>query len=105
MGGSMENLLQETMESISELEYSIKQEGIMLEQVTQIISDQLVIAKEQILPTSSWQDLDADSLDVVEIIMALEDEFDISIPDADAEKFDTVQSVVDYIENYFGVEN
>ena len=69
------------------------------EQVIKIVSDQLDSPKEEISRTSSFvDDLKADSLDIVELVMALEDEFDIKIPDEDYEKIATVGDVIEYIE-------
>ena len=66
--------------------------------VIQIISDQLGKDKSEIKMSSHFiEDLDADSLDTVELVMALEEEFDIDIPDEAAEKITTVESAVDFI--------
>lgn len=63
-----------------------------------IIEEQLSVDKEKIVPGSSFvDDLGADSLDLVELIMAMEEEFDIEIPDEDAEKIATVQDAIDYV--------
>lgn len=71
------------------------------EKVKDIISDQLGIDAEEITMESSFiDDLGADSLDVVELIMALEAEFDIEIPDEAAEKVATVGDVVEYIKTH-----
>ncbi len=68
------------------------------ERVKEIIADQLGISVDQIKPESKFvDDLGADSLDVVELIMAFEEEFGVEIPDEDAEKIATVQDVLDYI--------
>ncbi|EDP73935.1 acyl carrier protein [Hydrogenivirga sp. 128-5-R1-1] len=68
------------------------------ERVKEIIADQLGISVDQIKPESKFvDDLGADSLDVVELIMAFEEEFNVEIPDEDAEKIATVQDVLDYI--------
>jgi len=68
------------------------------EKVKNIIVEQLGINADQVLPTARFQeDLDADSLDQVELIMALEEEFKIEVPDTEAEKMTTVGSVIDYI--------
>jgi acyl carrier protein len=68
------------------------------EKVKQIVVDQLSVEDEaEMTMETSFQDLDADSLDVVELIMALEEEFDIEIPDEDAEKLTTVGAAVEYI--------
>lgn len=70
------------------------------ERVKKIIVEQLGVKEEEVLLTASFvDDLGADSLDTVELVMALEDEFDLEIPDEDAEKITTVQSAVDYINN------
>jgi acyl carrier protein len=68
------------------------------EKVKQIIVDQLGISPEQVKPEASFiKDLGADSLDIVELVMAMEEEFEIEIPDEEAEKIKTVQNAVDYI--------
>jgi len=70
------------------------------EKVKEIIAEQLGVKKEEIKPESSFvDDLGADSLDTVEIVMALEEEFGIDIPDEDAEKISTVGEAIQYIEN------
>jgi acyl carrier protein len=69
------------------------------EKVTGIVSEQLSVPKEEISRQSKFvDDLKADSLDVVELVMAFEDEFGISIPDDDYEKIQTVGDAVDYID-------
>jgi len=72
----------------------------MFDKVKEIIIDQLGLDadREITLDTSMIKDLEADSLDAVEIIMAFEDEFDIEIPDEDAEKFGNIGDIVKYIE-------
>jgi acyl carrier protein len=68
------------------------------EKVKNIICEQLDVSEEVVIPTASFvNDLGADSLDQVELIMAMEEEFDITIPDEDAEKIATVQDAIDYI--------
>ena len=68
--------------------------------VKEIIVEQLGVAETAVaLDASFIDDLGADSLDIVELIMALEEEFDIEIPDADAEKVVTVNDVVEYIKD------
>jgi acyl carrier protein len=73
----------------------------ILDRIKQIIADQLGIDEDQIVPEAAFiDDLGADSLDIVELIMALEEEFDMEIPDEDAEKIKTVQDAIDYIKNH-----
>jgi len=70
-----------------------------LDKVKEVIIDKLGAEEDKIESSSSFvDDLGADSLDTVELIMQLEEEFGIEIPDEDAEKMTTVQSAVDYIE-------
>lgn len=66
--------------------------------VKEIIVENLGVTPEQVTPEASFiEDLGADSLDTVELVMALEEEFNIQIPDEEAEKITTVQQAVDYI--------
>ena len=66
-----------------------------------IIVDQLGVDESEVTPTASFvEDLNADSLDLVELIMSLEEEFKIQISDEDAEKITTVQEAQDYIEEH-----
>ena len=70
----------------------------MLERLKRVIVEQLGVEENEITLDSSFiEDLGADSLDIVELIMALEEEFDIEIPDEDAEKILTVGDALDYI--------
>lgn len=72
----------------------------IFDKVKGIIVEQLNVAENTVtLEASFIDDLGADSLDIVELIMALEEEFDMEIPDADAEKIVTVNDVVEYIKN------
>ena len=72
----------------------------VFEKVKGIIVEQLGVAEDTVtLEASFIDDLGADSLDIVELIMALEEEFDLEIPDADAEKVVTVNDVVEYIKD------
>ncbi len=72
----------------------------VLEKVKGIIVEQLGVADTAVTMEASFiDDLGADSLDIVELVMALEEEFDIEIPDSDAEKVVTVGDVVDYIKD------
>ncbi len=75
----------------------------VLEKVAKIISEQLDVSEDDVVLSASFvDDLGADSLDQVELIMAIEEEFDISIPDEDAEKIVTVQDAVNYIDKALG---
>jgi len=65
--------------------------------VRSIVAEQLGVEEEEINMDTSFEDLNADSLDIVELIMALEEEFDIEIPDEDAEKLTTIKAAVEYI--------
>ncbi|CAD5967994.1 Acyl carrier protein 1 [Planktothrix tepida] len=68
------------------------------ERVKKIIAEQLDVKEEEIIPSATFaEDLGADSLDTVELVMALEEEFETEIPDEDAEKIKTVQDAIDYI--------
>ncbi len=70
------------------------------EKVKDIIVEQLGVNPEQVISTASFiGDLGADSLDTVELVMAFEDEFGVEVPDEDAEKLQTVNDVVKYIED------
>jgi len=70
----------------------------ILDKVTDIISEQMGVDKSEITRETSFiNDLNADSLDTVELVMEFEDEFDMSIPDEEAEKIQTVGAAVDYI--------
>ena len=69
------------------------------ERVKSIIVEQLGVSLEEVTPQASFiEDLGADSLDIVELIMALEEEYDLEIPDVDAEKIQTVDDVTKYIQ-------
>ncbi|MGL4653695.1 MAG: acyl carrier protein [Cetobacterium sp.] len=71
----------------------------MLDKIVEIVVEQLGVDADQVtLEANFVEDLGADSLDTVELIMAFEEEFDVEIPDTDAEKIKTVQDVVNYIE-------
>lgn len=75
----------------------------VMEQVKQIIVEQLNVSEDEVVPTASFvDDLGADSLDVVELIMEFEEKFDLEIPDEDAEGIVTVADAVRYIESRVG---
>ena len=77
---------------------SMSSDNEVFEKIKAIIVEQLQVAEDTVTPEASFiDDLGADSLDLVELIMALEEEFDIEIPDSDAEKVVTVGDVVEYI--------
>ena len=76
-------------------------ENSILEKIKGIIAEQLGLEIEEInMDSSCVDDLGADSLDIVELIMALETEYDLEIPDEEAEKISTVGDVVEYIKNH-----
>jgi len=73
----------------------------MAEKVKQIISEQLGVDENEVTPSASFvDDLGADSLDQVELVMALEEAFGVEIPDEDAEKIRSVQDAIDYIDKH-----
>lgn len=68
------------------------------QRVADIIAEQLGVSKEEVVPEASFiDDLGADSLDIVELVMAMEEEFDIEIPDDDAEKIQTIGDAIAYV--------
>ncbi len=74
---------------------------MVFEKVKKLIVEQLGVEEDDIAMESSFiDDLGADSLDIVELIMALEEEFDTEIPDEEAEKIRTIQQAVDYIKHH-----
>ena len=71
------------------------------EKVKDIIVEQLGVNPEQVTPQASFiEDLGADSLDIVELVMAFEEEFSVEVPDEDAEKMTTVKDAIEYIEKH-----
>ncbi len=72
---------------------------MILDQVKELVVNQTGASADELdMDTSLMSDIDADSLDAVEIIMAIEDEYDIKIPDEEAEKFLTIRDIVEYLE-------
>ncbi len=75
----------------------------VIAKVKDLIADSLGVSNDEIEPAASFiEDLGADSLDIVELVMAIEKEFNIEIPDEDAEKISTVQDAIDYISASLG---
>ena len=73
----------------------------IVSKVKDLISQSLGVSPDEIVPDASFiDDLGADSLDIVELVMLIEKEFDIEIPDEDAEKISTVQHAIDYINDH-----
>jgi acyl carrier protein len=73
----------------------------MVERLKKIVAEQLGVEESKITPTARFtDDLNADSLDLVEMIMSLEEEFGVEIPDEDAEKIVSVQDAIDYIDSH-----
>jgi acyl carrier protein len=73
------------------------------DRVTEIIMEQLGVSREEVRPEASFiDDLGADSLDIVELVMAMEEEFDIEIPDEDAEKIQTIADATAYLRAQIG---
>ena len=72
----------------------------VLDKVVDIVCNQLTVNKDDVTPDSSFvEDLGADSLDTVELVMAFEEEFGLEIPDDEAENITTIKSAVDWIQN------
>jgi acyl carrier protein len=73
---------------------------VIFDKVKSIVAEQLGVDQEEIEMKTSFEDLNADSLDIVELIMALEEEFDLEIPDEDMENIQSVGQVVEYIKDH-----
>ena len=72
----------------------------LIDDIKEVVVEQLSVNPDEVKEESKFvEDLGADSLDVVELVMALEEKFDIKIPDDEAEKIQTVQDVLSYVEN------
>jgi len=72
----------------------------LIQKVKDVIAESLGVKKTDVVPTASFiDDLNADSLDIVELVMTIEKEFDVEIPDDEAEKIRTVQDAINYITN------
>jgi acyl carrier protein len=81
----------------------VKAKANVAEKIKQIVSEQLGVDEAEVTPTASFvDDLGADSLDTVELVMAFEEAFEIEIPDEEAEKIRTVQDAVTYVEKKVG---
>lgn len=77
----------------------------VMSRLKEIVVDRLNVEEDQIKPEASFvEDLGADSLDIVELIMGIEEEFDIEIPDEDAEKLTSVGDAINYVKNKLGIE-
>jgi acyl carrier protein len=77
----------------------ILEENMVFEKVKSFVVEQLGVDPDQVeMDTNLMKDLEADSLDAVEIILAVEDEYGLDIPDETAEKFETVRDLVEYVE-------
>jgi acyl carrier protein len=71
------------------------------DRLKQIIAEQLSVSEDEVVPEASFiEDLNADSLDLVELIMTLEEEFGVKIPDEDANEIKTVKNAMDYIQEH-----
>jgi acyl carrier protein len=97
LGESHRNSLSSNIINNLDQEYKIMSADV-LAKVQEVVSEKLDVDADKVTPAASFaNDLGADSLDVVELVMALEEEFSVEIPDEEAEKLQTVQDVVEYI--------
>jgi len=89
------------MQEFEAQEYSMANKEEIVVKVKDLISQSLGVSPDEIVASASFiDDLGADSLDIVELVMLIEKEFDIEIPDEDAEKISTVQHAIDYINDH-----
>jgi len=73
----------------------------MLDKIREIVVEQLGVEPDQVTPEANFvEDLGADSLDTVELVMAFEEEFGVEIPDTEAEKIKTVQDILNYVDSH-----
>ncbi len=73
----------------------------IVDRIKRLIAENLGVALDEVRPDAAFiDDLGADSLDIVELVMAIEKEFDVEIPDEDAEEISTVQDAIDYIQDH-----
>ena len=78
----------------------------VMAKLKELVMDRLNVEEDQIKPEASFvEDLGADSLDIVELIMGIEEEFDVEIPDEDAEKLTNVGEALNYVKSKLGVED
>jgi acyl carrier protein len=90
----------ESFKEVSVVQDVTQEQNDVFEKVANIISTKTKVKKEEITLDSDFElDLKLDSLDIVEIVMAIEEEFDITIPDEDVQKLRTVKAAVEYIRN------
>lgn len=78
---------------------------MVFEKIRDIMAEKLAVKEEEITMDTSFEDLGADSLDIVELIMAIEEEYDITVADEEAEQAKTVGDVVNYINTLIGEED
>ena len=82
------------------MEIYLRRKKMVFDKIKEIIAEKIQVEEEKITPeTSLMKDLEADSLDAVEIIMGIEEEFDIEIPDEAAEGFQNINDIVKYVES------
>jgi acyl carrier protein len=102
LSGAFTTILAQRMPPYSNREESSEMSTVD-ERVKKIVIEQLGVKEEEVTNTASFvDDLGADSLDTVELVMALEEEFECEIPDEEAEKITTVQQAIDYVNAHLG---